>query len=253
MSEHTGTEFTEVDLTGARFRKVHLDGARFRMVDLSGAVLRDVSLAGASIDGSEIDGLRIDGVEVAPLIEAELTRRYPARAWHGATTPEDLRTAWAEVERSWQRTYERAAALPPAVLDASVEQEWSFTQTLRHLVFVTDAWLGAVRGDDHPFHPWGLPFTDLTEFIGRPVSSLGIDLDAAPSYPEVLELRADRVGRVRHVLAETTPQRLDEEVEGPVWHGERVAVRSCLRVILREEREHQRFADRDLAVLAPVV
>src|SRR4051812_24049239 len=94
--------FDHVDLTGARFRKVQLTGARFRMVDLSGAVLRDISLAGASIDGSELDGLRIDGVEVAPLVAAELTRRYPARALlPAATDPAGLWAAWAAIEGDW--------------------------------------------------------------------------------------------------------------------------------------------------------
>jgi hypothetical protein len=69
-----------------------------------------------------------------------------------------------------------------------VAEEWSFAQTLRHLVFVTDAWLGAIRGEDRPFHPWGLPVTDLDEFAGPP-AGLGIDVAATPSYAEVLARR----------------------------------------------------------------
>ncbi len=131
-----------------------------------------------------------------------------------------------------------------------MQEEWSFSQTLRHLVFVTDAWLGAIRRESRPFHPWGVPFTGLPEFIDQPVAGLGIDLDASPSYPEVLDLRADRMTRVREYLAELTPQRMDEEVEGPVWEkGERSSVHRCLRVIFDEECEHQRFADRDLGAL----
>ena len=30
--------------------------------------------------------------------------------------------------------------LPAAALDQQVSEEWSFAQTLRHLVFITDAW-----------------------------------------------------------------------------------------------------------------
>jgi hypothetical protein len=243
--------FDHVDLTGARFRKVQLTGARFRMVDLSGAVLRDISLAGASIDGSELDGLRIDGVEVAPLIAAELTRRYPARALlPAATDPAGLRAAWAAIEDDWAPVYARAAALPAGSVDVSVEDEWSFAQTLRHLVFATDAWLGAVHGELRAFHPWGQAFTELAEFVDEPVTALGVDPDASPSYAEVLELRADRVARVRDFLAGVGPERPAEEVEGPLWeHGERLAVLRCLRVILNEECEHLRFADRDLAAI----
>jgi hypothetical protein len=66
----------------------------------------------------------------------------------------------------------------------------------------------------------------------------------------VLEVRADRVARVRDFLAGVTPQRLAEEVEGPLWEGgARLSVARCLRVILNEECEHLRFAERDLAVL----
>jgi hypothetical protein len=240
-----GGEFVHADLTGARFRKVHLNDARFRMVDLSGAVMRDVSLSGAAIDG-EIDGLRINGVEVAPLIEAELTRREPARALRGASDPAGLRAAWTALQHSWAASYDRVADLPAGTVDVSVEDEWSFAQTLRHLVFVTDGWLGAILADDRPFHPWGMPFTDLPEFVDRP-ADLGIDMDATPSYAEVLDLRADRVARVRDFLTGVTPERLSEECEGPVWHGgQRLSVLRCLRVILNEECEHHRFAERDL-------
>jgi hypothetical protein len=236
-------EFEFVDLTRARFRKVHLNEARFRMVDLSGVVMRDVSLEGASIDGGEYDGLRIDGVEVAPLVEAELRRRDPARAWRDATDPDGLRAAWATIQEGWAATYDRASALPAGAVDVSVEDEWSFAQTLRHLVFATDAWLGAVRGDAPPYHPWGLPFSDLPEFADP--ADLGVDADASPSYAQVLELRTDRVARVTGFLAEVTPQRLAEEVDGPAWAG-RLTVYRCLRVIFNEECEHRRFAERDL-------
>jgi DinB superfamily/Pentapeptide repeats (8 copies) len=247
-SELRGGEFVHADLTGARFRKVQLNDARFRMVDLSGVLMRDVSLSGAAIDG-EIDGLQINGVEVAPLVEAELTRREPARALRGASDPAGLRAAWTALEHSWAATYDRVANLPAGTVDLSVEEEWSFTQTLRHMVFVTDGWLGAILGVDRPFHPWGLPFTDLPEFVDRP-ADIGVDLNATPSYAEVLDLRADRVARVREFLADVSPQRLTEECEGPIWQGGRgLSVLRCLRVILNEECEHHRFAERDLDLI----
>ena len=34
------------------------------------------------------------------------------------------------------------AGLPPDTVDVSVAGEWSFAQTLRHLVLATDMWLG---------------------------------------------------------------------------------------------------------------
>lgn len=242
-----GAEFVDADLTGARFRKVQLNGALFRMVDLSGAVMRDISLAGAAIDGGEITGLLINGVEVAPLIEAELTRREPARALRRASDPSELRAGWAAIQRSWAASYERVAAMPAGTVDVSVGEEWSYAETLRHLVFATDAWLGAIQGEEKPFHAWGMPFTDVTEFVDRP-GDLGIDADAAPSYAEVLDVRAERVARVRDFLSEVSAQRLAEECDGPIWAG-REAVLTCLRVILDEECEHLRFATRDLDLI----
>lgn len=248
IDEQHGAEFAQTDLTGARFRKVQLNDARFRMVDLSGAVMRDVSLSGAAIDG-EIDGLQINGVEVAPLVEAELIRREPARAMRRATDPTQLRAAWVALEQSWASSYDRVAALPAETVDISVEDEWSFAQTLRHLVFVTDAWLGAIQDVEKPFHPWGLPFSDINEFIDDP-ADLGVDTDATPSYAEILDLRTDRVGKVRDFLADVTPARLADESAGPIWEaGEQLSALTCLWVILTEECEHHRFAERDLDLI----
>jgi len=245
--------FEQVDLSGAQLRKVDLTGSVFRMVDLTGAVLRDVSLAEASIDGSDLTGLRIDGVEVAPLVEAELTRREPARALRRAPDPAGLRAAWAALEQSWAATYTRAAALPTRSVEVSVLGEWSFAQTLRHLVFVTDAWLGEplgqLVGDGPRWHPWGVPFTDVAEFVAP--ADLGIDLSATPSYAEVLDLRAGRVAAVHDLLAAVTAQQLAEPVAGPPWAGaEPVSLLRCVWVVLTEECDHHRFAERDLDAIA---
>src|SRR5205823_450189 len=103
-----------------------------------------------------------------------------------------------------------------------------------------------IRGTPQPFHPLGLPFSEVTEFVDD-VDSLGVDADATPSYAEVLQLREDRVAEVHAFLSSVTPERLAEEVVGPVWeHGERLSVLRCLWVILNEDCEHLRFAMRDL-------
>jgi len=216
MSENAnsprGGEFVHADLTGARFRKVQLNEARFRMVDLSGVVMRDVSLSSAEIDG-EIDGLRINGVEVAPLIEAELARREPARALLRASDPAGLRAAWTALQESWAASYDRVAALPAATVDISVEEEWSFSQTLRHLVFATDAWLGAILGNDRPFHPW-----ECRSAISRSLSATG-RYRRRHGCGAVLCRRAQPargpIARVGEFLSEVTPERLSEECVGP--------------------------------------
>jgi DinB family protein/pentapeptide repeat protein len=238
------------ELHGARFVDRDMSGAEFRDVVLSGARMRGVLLDGADVDGV-IDGLRIKGVEVAPLVEAELDRRHPERLALRPTTIAGAREAWAVVEGFWAATVERARALPDAERHRSVDDEWSFVQTLRHLVFVTDAWFRhAVLGEAHPFHPAGL-VADFTPDVGE----LGIDATAAPSFDEVVALRADRFDRVRAFLAAADQHDLERVREpNPVLgyppSAPRTALR-CLRVVLNEEWEHHRFAVRDLDRIAP--
>ncbi len=136
--------------------------------DLSGVVMRAVHVAGADIDAPFLfegeSSLRVNGVDVVPLVEAELNRRFPGRADRRAGDPDGLRAAWAALERTWSATLERVAAMPAGTVDVSVGGEWSFAQTLRHLVLATDMWLGrAILGIEQPFHPIGLRPTSSTE------------------------------------------------------------------------------------------
>src|SRR5262245_9606145 len=156
--------FTDADdLVGAEFVGADLRGAWFRESDLSGVRIRGADLTGADLDG-EIDGLRINGVEVAPLVEAELDHRYPERTALGARDADSMRAGWARLEAMWAPTLERVAAMPAGTVDVSVDGEWTFAQTLRHLVMATDAWLGsAILGRPDPYHPIGVPFSGWRE------------------------------------------------------------------------------------------
>src|SRR5262245_34637778 len=103
------------ELKGAQFVNADLADARFQNVDLTGARFREAMLVKARISGL-IDGLTVNDVEVAPLIEAELNRRYPERA---ALRPEDAagaREAWRIVSALWDRSLARAGSLPEAML-----------------------------------------------------------------------------------------------------------------------------------------
>jgi uncharacterized damage-inducible protein DinB len=77
--------------------------------------------------------------------------------------PEDadaFRTAWAETQQRWDETIERARQLPAAALHQRIDGEWSFVQTLRHLLFVTDSWVSrGILEERAPWHPLGLPPT----------------------------------------------------------------------------------------------
>jgi hypothetical protein len=235
------------DLRGAEFIGADLRGARFSEADLSGAVLRGVNANGVDIDDPFLcDGgsfLRVNGVDVIPFVEAELNRRFPGRAARRAEDPDGLRAAWSAVERAWPATLARVAAMPAGTADVAVGGEWSFAQTLRHLVLATDLWLGrAILQLEQPLHPIGLPYAGAEE-NGFDMSVL---TTVPPTYAEVLEARAGRVAMVRDFLATVTPDVLAAPRKNPHDPGRPQTVRSCLHVIVKEEWEHMRYAVRDL-------
>lgn len=245
----SGSRFEHVSLADARIRDVSLANARFRSVDLTGVVITDAWVVDMTISG-ELRGLRVNGVDVVPLVEAELDRRYPDRPKMRPTDPEGYREAWGILERLWERTVERARGFAPEQLHERVDDEWSFIETQRHLVFATDAWVKrTVLGEASPWHPLDLPHDEMPDLPGVPR-----DRAARPSLDEVLELRADRRATVRQVLAGLTDERLAELTEPVTEPGypesESFPVRKCLQVVLSEEWEHRLYAERDLDVLA---
>lgn len=236
------------DLRGATFVGADLRGARFVEADLSGVVMR-----GAQVEGLDIDApwlpegpLLVNGVDVVPYVEAELNRLFPGRERRRASDPAGLRAAWTVLQQTWEATMARAASLPSDAVHVSVGGEWSFAQTLRHLVLATDTWLGrAIRRLDQPFHPLGL--------AGPQAAEDGLDLSVfrtdVPTYDEVLAARTDRVALVTDYLATVTANQLDEPRNNPWAPQYPETVRSCLQVILEEEWEHHRFAVRDLTAI----
>jgi hypothetical protein len=235
------------DLQGAEFIDADLRGARFVEADLSGVVMRGVRVEGADIDAPWLfDGesfLRVNGVDVIPFVEAELNRRFPGRADRRAGDPDGLRAAWAALERTWSATLKRVAAMPAGTADVSVGGEWSFAQTLRHLVLATDMWLGrAILQIEQPFHPIGLRHI-AAEAGGLDTSVLAT---ATPPYSEVLEARAGRVATMRDFLASLTSRELAATRKNPHDPDHPETTLSCLHVILEEEWEHHRYAVRDL-------
>ena len=239
------------DLQAAEFVDVDLTRARFVGADLSGAVLRGVQVGGVEIDAPwlfEDDGaLVVNGVDVRPFVDAELDRRFPGRAERDAPDPETLRSAWAAVEHAWGVTIVRANDMPAGSVDVSVDGEWSFAQTLRHLVLATDMWLGkAILEREQPFHPLGLMDAGSVGEDGVDMSVFRTD---TPPYAEVLEARAGRVAMVRDFLATVTPELLAETRKNPHAPEYPESVRSCLHVVLEEEWEHYRYAVRDLDLI----
>lgn len=241
-------DFVKQDLSGARFEQVDFSGSWFRNVYFTGATMRGAWLEDVDIDG-ELRNVRINGVDIGPLVEAELDRRYPERTKLDPTDAAGFREGWAIIERLWPPTIERARRLPPELLHERVDGEYSFIETLRHLVFATDAWVRrAVLGVSEPYSPLGLPHDEM-----EPEPSVPNDREARPSLDEMLELRADRMQTVHEVIATLTDEALAGETAPMPPPGYPPAgsypLRRCLRAILNEEWLHRLYAERDLAVL----
>ena len=248
LTDLTGSRFERADMTGSEFRVVDLSRSRFRGVDLNGVDMRGVDMIGTRIQG-EVRDLVVNGVDVAPRVEAELDRRYPDRPAMRPADADGFRAAWDVVERLWEGTVQRARGLDPALLHASVDGEWSFIETLRHLVFATEAWVRrAVLGDPSPWDPLSLPWDEMPDTPGVPR-----DREARPSLDEVLVLRHDRMATVRRLVDGLDDESLDratEPVEGPGWPPPvSFPVRDCLLTVLNEEWHHRLFAERDLDAL----
>jgi hypothetical protein len=235
---------------GARFDVADLAGARFVDCDLSNVKIVDSWLVDVSISGY-LSNVVINGVDVAGYVEAELNRRHPERSQlQEIGSADDFRAMWDTVERLWSDMATRAERLPASALDERVDDEWSFVETLRHLVFITDSWASRTILDEAmPYHRLGLPQTAYAPADAR---ALGIDLDAHPSYAEVAAVRADRMALIRRIvdgIANADLGRMCARSPAPGYPEEDRAVAECLAVVMQEECEHLRYAGRDLDVL----
>ena len=148
----------------------------------------------------------------------------------------------ADVQHRVERAIERVAALPDEQRHASVDGEWSFVQTLRHLVFAADKWF-TVPVAGGAYHPLGLPNTGSID-VGWP----GLDLTAEPSFDEAVTAWRSRSELLRDHVASIDPASLDTEVD-IVENGPH-AIRDGIGVVFEESFEHLRYALRDLDRLA---
>lgn len=258
-------EYTRTgELREATFRQADLHGATFDQVDLGGATIRDSDLRGLRIASSWVDELQITGfdgaagvvvvddVVVTDFVAAELDRRHPERVrLREVRTAQDVRDMWATIERLWDETCVRAQGLPQERRHERVHGEWSVVETLRHLVFAVDSWLGQMlrAPEPTPYHPSGLPPSDMPTEAFAP---LGIDPQARPGWDEAVAAFRERRSQVREYVAGLRDEDFAQVRTGvldPGGEPERTTVEHCLRVILREHVEHRRFAERDLEAL----
>ena len=161
---------------------------------MRGADLIDVDIHG------DVENLFINEVDVAPLIEAELDRRYPDRVKMRPMTQTGSATRGTSWTISGRKPLLGRADLPPAQLNDRVNGEWSFIETLRHLV-LRHRLLDSARDSRGSV-------TVGPARSGRPTSfattrHLLATIDARPSLDEVLELRRGRTATVRDYLADS--------------------------------------------------
>ncbi|GAA3336373.1 DinB family protein [Amorphoplanes nipponensis] len=235
---------------GARFTVADLTGARFVDCDLTGVKIVDSWLVGMDVSG-HVERLSVNGVDVTDYVAAELDRRHPERVQlRGMRDADDFRAMADTMTTLWSAAVARAERLPEAARHERVDGEWSFAETLRHLVFITDSWASrTVLDEELPYHRIGLP---QTAYSRADATALGIEVDATPAWAEILAARADRTAVLAGILADLTDaglRRSCARLPAPGYPAGPRVVAECLAVVLDEECDHYRFAVRDLAVV----
>ncbi len=229
----------EGDLAGAVFWGADLTGAKFRDVNLTDATISHAWLVNVEVDAL-VDNLVINGVDVTAFVN-ERDVWFPLRGMLRPPTPDDMSATWSALEAEWAATIGLAQALPDERANESVNGEFSFVQTLRHLVFAIDKWFTA-PALGVGYHPIGLPNSGSVDF---PWPSL--DYTLTPSLAEALAVRADRTSRFREFLASVTADDLEASID-VLENGEH-PLAECIYTVFEEEFWHNRYALRDLAIL----
>ena len=235
-----GEEFEGRDLSESVFWGVDLRKSTFRDADLSGSTFFHVRASDVSVDGV-VDRLVVNGVDVTPFVNAN-DRWYPLRTMLEPLSAAAMREAWEMMRREWAVLGDRADRLGDEAANLSVGGEWSYRDTLRHLVFAMDKWFSWPILGERTFSPLGLPNTGSRDF-GWP----GLDLSCEPTLAEVRAVRETRCARFTAHVEGLDVATLPEEVEVP--ENGAVPALMCFHAVLEEEFEHLRYATRDLTSL----
>lgn len=230
-------QFEDQDFTDSVFWGVNLKNVHFRDADFTGATMFHVLLKDVVIDG-EVDRLVINGVDVTDFVN-QGDRWYPLRSM---LTPGDSAAAidaWDVLEGQWADALTRADALTDAQRMQSVEGEWSFVQTLRHLVMAMDKWFTLPVLGRAEMHPIILPNVGSNDFPWP-----GRDVSVDPEYDDVRDVRAQRAATFREFIESVTAAELARTTT--VLENGEATVEQCLHVVFEEEFEHLRYAMRDL-------
>jgi hypothetical protein len=199
-----------------------------------------VANEGKHARSSGAEAIVVEGIKVASPLTRNQARTL---ASHGlvADGTESLMRTWLRVVAFWAATVREARSSPGDLqLTEKVNGEWSFIETLRHFVFVTDSWIGMGVLGSEVRHPLGLPPHFLTN--GK---ELGLDLESKPDLDTVLLARTQRQKNFESAL-HTVGDDLGEPCLGPLSDFTRLG---AFQVVIAEEWFHRAFAIRDLATL----
>jgi hypothetical protein len=232
----------EGELAGAVFWGADLTGARFRDVDLTHARISHALLVDVDIDAT-IEQLVVNGVDVTDFVN-ERDPWYPLRSMLMPTDPADMRATWAALQAEWAATLALAESLPEPSLHESVGGEWSFVQTLRHVVFAIDKWFTVpILGGS--FDPIGLPNSGSADFPWP-----DLDQRLTPTFTEARDAHLDRVRRFGESLDSLDPSEYGRNVD-VLENGDEPYLH-CVHAVFDEAFWHNRYARRDLERLASV-
>lgn len=184
--------------------------------------------------------ISVAGVAVhPPVTERQALRLVPDRLL--ADCPEGLSDAWRRIVDMWAPTWARARRLPAGALDERADGEWSFLETQRHLIMVTDGWVcRTIEERPAPYHRLGVPPHFITSTAG-----MGLDLEAKPTSEEVLGVREERMQHVHDYIDQVEPAELGRVTR------DGFTVLGALQVVIFEEWAHHVYATRDLGKLEP--
>jgi hypothetical protein len=148
------------------------------------------------------------------------------------------RTFSSAVANQLDNTIARASSFTEGQRKTRVDDEWSTVESLQHICFVIDVWLGrTIKGEADPFHPIGLP----PHFVPRKLPGSSIDPDADPTFDEACEVLRGRLAKLDEYCDALTADELARPIGG---HAETVA--GGLGVIFDELHAHNYFMNRDL-------
>jgi hypothetical protein len=152
--------------------------------------------------------------------------------------PDEARRHAADVRDLLEATIARASAFTEDDCNRRVDDEWSSVESLRHIVFVVDVWLGrTIKGETDPFHPMGIP----PHFVPRVLPGSSIDPDVSPTFDEACEALRERLATLNAYMDALSPDELSREIG---THAKDVA--GGLGVIFDELTFHNGFINRDL-------